>query len=278
MNRQLTEYQTWWQILKGNYAKGVHKLRTILRNETYADLFLKEFTALSIIFDFDIDNPDGNNEDLLRLLETVENSNLVYSRFTLSKHDIDVDTLSADVIYTEENQVILFNDSQFVNYITENVTIFYSEFASLMFYQLTGATKYIESFDVLINDDDFVTASTSSSSKFLEFARTLTEQQVELVLTSRIGDILKSHQETVTGVTAATATLNWSMGVILLSAQAANGSYLGYTITDNATGDKEIYWLVRNHQKELNEIYEDIKLDYNYQQTFIYIDLSKLDT
>lgn len=62
------EMMIWRGQLKGNYAKGVHFLRTMLSNEETRKLALADKALVRLILDADVNYPDGNSEVLRDLL------------------------------------------------------------------------------------------------------------------------------------------------------------------------------------------------------------------
>lgn len=62
------DYIAYRRLLKGNYRKGVHTLRSIFLSEDQAKLFAANSAAVSVVIDFDPKTPDLNATQLYELL------------------------------------------------------------------------------------------------------------------------------------------------------------------------------------------------------------------
>lgn len=63
------DFLTYTAALKNNYEKGVNKLRAILQIPMQANAFATNSGGVAVIFGADPDNPDGNSDALLSMLQ-----------------------------------------------------------------------------------------------------------------------------------------------------------------------------------------------------------------
>lgn len=63
------DFLTYTAALKSNYEKGVNKLRAILQSPMQANAFATNSGGVAVIFGADPDNPDGNSDALLSMLQ-----------------------------------------------------------------------------------------------------------------------------------------------------------------------------------------------------------------
>lgn len=63
------DFLTYTAAFKNNYDKGVNKLRAILQSPAQANAFATNSGGVAVIFGADPDNPDGNSDALLSVLQ-----------------------------------------------------------------------------------------------------------------------------------------------------------------------------------------------------------------
>ncbi len=62
------DFLNYTTAFKGNYRKGVHKLRAILSNKTHAEEFARNKGGVAVVLGVPVDAPDKNSDALLALL------------------------------------------------------------------------------------------------------------------------------------------------------------------------------------------------------------------
>lgn len=68
MKQLQIDYLNFYYLLKGNYRKGVHALKSILLDGDQSKMFAENFSAVSLILSYDKENPDKNAVELYDLL------------------------------------------------------------------------------------------------------------------------------------------------------------------------------------------------------------------
>ena len=68
ISAESTDYINWAYLLKGNYRKGVHRLREIMGTPGQAQEFCSNAGAMALVLGHDPDHPDANSEQLRELI------------------------------------------------------------------------------------------------------------------------------------------------------------------------------------------------------------------
>ena len=94
------DYNNYYVALKGNYRKGVHRLRGILENPTVAQEFAENLGGVSVVLGWPIGNDDKNSAELLALLQTssvIDTAALTWVSQWYEDYADDWDTLASNL-------------------------------------------------------------------------------------------------------------------------------------------------------------------------------------
>lgn len=97
MKQSQVDYINFRYLLKGNYRKGVHALRSILADGGQAKAFAENPAAVAVVLSYDKENPDKNAAELYELLTESSVADLASGTYICSTYGVtSFDELFAD--------------------------------------------------------------------------------------------------------------------------------------------------------------------------------------
>lgn len=97
MKQSQVDYINFRYLLKGNYRKGVHALRSILADGGQAKAFAENPAAVAVVLSYDKENPDKNAEELYELLINSSVADIASATYVCSTYNVSsFDELAAD--------------------------------------------------------------------------------------------------------------------------------------------------------------------------------------
>lgn len=112
MKQSQIDYINFYYLLKGNYRKGVHALRSILADGGQAKAFAENPSAVAVVLSYDKENPDKNSEELYELLTSSNVADLASATYICSTYGV---TTFAELYADEEALTQLLADSSSMN-------------------------------------------------------------------------------------------------------------------------------------------------------------------
>lgn len=108
-----SDFLYYTSVLKSNYRKGVHTLRSILETPDQAEIFARNKGAVSAVLSVPPDAPDKNSDQLLQLLQNSRVADLAaetYLGLYYTYEDLDLLLSDASVCEKIVNNKMLFRD------------------------------------------------------------------------------------------------------------------------------------------------------------------------
>ncbi len=112
MKQSQVDYINFRYLLKGNYRKGVHALRSILADGGQAKAFAENPAAVAVVLSYDKENPDKNAEELYELLTSSSVADLAAATYICSTYGV---TTFAELYADDEALAQLLEDSSSMN-------------------------------------------------------------------------------------------------------------------------------------------------------------------